>query len=176
MPKAEQTASLDRERDLELEGRGRHALYRRLGLAVLVLVVFAALFGVFGQQSTSTVATGREAVLSIEAPAHLRGGLLFQARFEIEAKRPLAHPKLLLSPGWLESMTLNTVAPTPPSKSSSAAGLAMTFDPMPAGQNLIVWTEWQVNPTNVGRRSEDATLFDGPTPIAVAERTLTVFP
>ena len=127
-------------------------------------------------QSTSTVATGRKAVLSIEAPAHLRGGLLFQARFEIEAKQPLAHPKLLLSPGWLESMTLNTVAPTPPSESSSSAGLAMTFDPMSAGQVLTVWTEWQVNPTNVGRRSEDVALFDGSTPIASANRTLTVFP
>jgi len=176
VPKTEQKPSLDRELDLELKGRGRHTLYRRISLAVLALVVAAGLWGVFGQQSTSTVAAGSKAVLTVEAPAHLRGGLLFQARFEIHAKQPLGHPKLLLSPGWLESMTLNTVAPTPPSESSSPAGLAMTFDPMSAGETLIVWTEWQVNPTNAGRRSEDVTLFDGPSQIAFAERTLTVFP
>ena len=176
MPKAEKTASLDRGLDLELKGRGRHTLYRRLSLAVLAAVAVAALLGVFGQQSTSTVAAGSKAVLSVDAPAHLRGGLLFQARFEIHAKQPLGHPKLLLSPGWLESMTLNTVVPSPPSESSSPAGLAMTFDPMSAGETLIVWTEWQVDPTNVGRRSEDVTLFDGPTQVAFAARTLTVFP
>ncbi|HKT82602.1 MAG TPA: hypothetical protein VJQ84_02065 [Solirubrobacterales bacterium] len=147
-----------------------------MALGVLGLIVVAALLGVFGQESTTTVAAGRRATLSVEAPPHLRGGLLFQVRFEIHAKQALAHPKLLLSPGWLESMTLNTVAPTPPSESSSEAGLAMTFDPMSAGQTLIVWTEWQVNPTNVGRRGEDVTLFDGPTEIVSAERTLTVFP
>lgn len=176
VPNTEKKSSLDRGLDLELKGRGQHTLYRRIGLAILAVVVVAALLGVFGQQSTSTVAAGSKAVLTVKAPPHLRGGLLFQARFEIHAKQPLAHPKLLLSPGWLESMTLNTVAPTPPSESSSSAGLAMTFDPMSRDQTLIVWTEWQVNPTNVGRRSEDTTLFDGSTPIASAKRTLTVFP
>ena len=148
-----------------------------MALAVPALVVIAALLGVFGQESTRTVAAGEKAELSVEAPPHLRGGLLFQARFEIQARQAIAHPKLLLSRGWLEGMTLNTVAPTPPSESSSTEGLAMTFDPLDAGQTLVVWTEWQVNPTtSVGRRDQDVTLFDGPTRIAAAERTLTVFP
>lgn len=168
--------SLDRSLDLELRGRGHHASYRRLGLALLGLVVIAALAGFFGQESTRTVAAGEQAVLSVDAPAHLRGGLLFQARFEIHARRRLAHPKLVLSPGWLESMTQNTVVPAPLSENSSPAGLSMSFEEVPAGHTLIVWSEWQVNPTNVGRRSEDATLFDGATRIASADRTVTVFP
>lgn len=130
----------------------------------------------FGQGSTTTVAAGRDASLRVEAPPRLRGGLLFQARFEIHARRRLARPRLVLSPGWLESMTLNTVVPIPLSESSSPAGLAMNFEPLPAGETLVVWTEWQVNPTNAGRRGEDAKLFDGSTPIASAERTVTVFP
>ncbi len=168
--------SLDRDLDLDLQGRGRHTLYRRLALAALAAIVIAALLGVFGQETTTTVAAGRRAVLTVEAPAHLRGGLLFQARFEIHAKRRLAHPRLVLSPGWLESMTENSVSPAPVSEDSSPAGLAMAFEEVPAGRTLIVWSEWQVNPTNVGRRSEDATLFDGSTRIASAERTLTVLP
>ena len=174
--KGSRTSSLDRTRDLELRGRGRHALYRRLGLSVLALVVLAALLGAFGQSSTTTVASGRKAVLSVESPSRLRGGLLFQARFEIQAKRRLAHPKLVLSPGWLEAMTLNTAAPTPLFENSGSGGLAMGLEPLPAGHTRVVWTDWQVNPTNVGRHREDAALFDGSTRVAVVERTLTVFP
>jgi len=168
--------SLDRALDLELRGRGRHTLYRRFGLGILALVVVAALLNLFGQESTVTVAQGRRATLSVEAPPRLRGGLVFQARFEIDAKRRLAKPMLVLSRGWLEGMTLNTVAPTPSSENSGEDGLEMEFEELPAGGRLIVWTDWQVNPTNVGRRSEDATLLDGSTPIATAHRTVTVFP
>jgi hypothetical protein len=168
--------SLDRSLDLELQGRGHHASYRRLALAALALIVIAALLGASGQQSTTTVAEGRGATLSVEAPSHLRGGLLFQARFEIHAKQRLDHPKLVLSSGWLESMTQNTLIPVPLSENSGPAGLSMTFEEVPAGHTLIVWSEWQVNPTNVGRRSEDATLFDGSSRVASVDRTVTVFP
>jgi hypothetical protein len=168
--------SLDRSRDLELRGRGRHSLYRRLGLAALAAIVVVALVGVFGQQSTTTVAAGPGASLEVVAPDRLRGGLLFQARFEIEARAALAHPSLALSSGWLEAMTLNTVVPEPESETSGARGLQMTFPPMPAGRTLTVWTAWQVNPTNVGEHDEDATLLDGPTPLATAHRSLMVFP
>lgn len=168
--------SLDRRLDVELLGRGQHTLYRRFGLGVLALIVAAALLGVFGQESTTTVAAGRGAVLSVDAPSHLRGGLLFQARFEIHAERRLADPKLVLSSGWLESMTQNTVVPTPLSENSGPQGVSMAFEEVPAGHTLIVWSDWQVNPTNVGRRSEEATLFDGSTRIATADRTVTVFP
>lgn len=169
-------SSLDRAVDLELRGRGTHTHLRRLGLGVLALIAVAALFGVFGQESTTTVASGQKATLSVEAPAELRGGLLFQARFEVHARMPLAHPKLVLSPGWFESMTLNSMVPEPESEESNPAGVALSFEPLPAGQTRVIRTEWQVNPTNVARRSEDVSLFDGPTRIASTERTVTVFP
>lgn len=168
--------SLQRSRDLELRGRRPHALYRRIGLAVLAAIVLAALLGAFGQQSTTTVAQGRAAVLRVEAPPRLRGGLFFQARFEVQARRRLAHPKLVLSPGWLEAMTLNTTAPTPLSESAGPDGLAMQFEALPAGHTMVVWMDWQVNPTDVGRRDEDTRLSDGTTPIVSVNRTVTVFP
>ena len=59
------------------------------------------------------VAAGRGGILTADAPPHRRGGLIFQARFEIQANRRLEHPRLVLSSGWLESMTLNTVTPGP---------------------------------------------------------------
>jgi hypothetical protein len=167
---------LDRSRDLELHGRSRHAVYRRIGLGLLLLIVVAALLDVFGQQSTSTVAAGSVGSLTVESPTRLRGGLLFQARFEIEAKTALGRPRLLLSPGWFEGMTLNTVEPSPVAEDSSANGVSMTFEPIKAGGKLTVWTDWQVNPTNVGTHTEEASLLEGPTPVATVSRTLTVFP
>lgn len=167
---------LDRSQDLELSGRRRHPTYRRIGLAILGVVVVAALLDAFGQESTTTVASGPAAVLSVESPVRLRGGLYFQTRIQVEARRRLAHPKLVLSPGWLEATTLNTVAPSPESESSSAEGLALTFPPLPAGETLVVWMNWQVNPTNVGTHGEDVELRDGATSIATVHRTLTVFP
>jgi hypothetical protein len=34
----------------------------------------------------------------------------------------------------------------------------------------------QVNPTNVGRRSQDVALYDGGTLLTTIERTITIFP
>jgi hypothetical protein len=45
-------------------------------LAVLALIVVAALLNIFGQESTRTVAEGHKAMLSVDAPPHLRGGLM----------------------------------------------------------------------------------------------------
>jgi hypothetical protein len=36
--------------------------------------------------------------------------------------------------------------------------------------------DFQVNPTNVGHRSQDVELLDGETPILSVERDVTVFP
>lgn len=168
--------TLDRSLDLELAGRGRHQVYRRVGLAILGLIVLGALLGAFGQDSTTTVASGPAAVLSVESPARLRGGLYFQARIVVEAKRRLAEPVIVLSPGWLEAMTLNTVVPSPQSEGSGADGFSMSFPPLPADRSLTVWMDWQVNPTNVGSHDEDVALRDGSAPVATADRTLTVFP
>jgi len=39
-----------------------------------------------------------------------------------------------------------------------------------------VYLQCQVNPTNVGRRSQDVALLDGNRPIVSVDRTVTVFP
>jgi hypothetical protein len=45
-----------------------------------------------------------------------------------------------------------------------------------AGRKLVLWLQFQVNPTNVGRRSQGVELYDDTTLLAKAERTVTVFP
>ena len=78
---------------------------RWLFFAVLVALTAAALADVFGQRPTVTATVTPEATLRVRAPAALRGGLMFQARFEVVAHRSIRRPSLVLGPGWLENMT-----------------------------------------------------------------------
>ena len=45
-----------------------------------------------------------------------------------------------------------------------------------AGQSLVVWIYYQVNPTNVGHRNQSVVLADGTTPLVRLTRHVTVYP
>ena len=47
---------------------------------------------------------------------------------------------------------------------------------MRAGQRYLLYMQLQVNPTNVGRRSQRVQLYDGNTLLASVKRTITIFP
>jgi hypothetical protein len=40
----------------------------------------------------------------------------------------------------------------------------------------VLYVDFQVNPTNVGRRAAPVTLFDGEEELLTIDRTITVFP
>jgi hypothetical protein len=173
---AELHGHLSRSRDRDLLGRRHQVWSRRVLLLLLLGVVVAALLNAFGQRSTISEATASPASLTVKAPQRLRGGLIFEGRFEIEAHRALKHPKLVLGPGWTEGMTLNTTVPEPKAEHSDRGELTMTFDPIPAGDRFSFWTQWSVNPVNVGHRSQDVSLYDGRARVTSVDRDVTVFP
>jgi hypothetical protein len=112
----------------------------------------------------------------VEAPERLRGGLIFEAKFEITAIDTIAHPTLVLAPGWLEGMSLNTAEPGAESETSRDGSLHLRFARLPAGEELTLWTQWQANPVDVGHRPQDVALYDGSQRLASIERDVTVFP
>jgi hypothetical protein len=173
---AQLSGELSRSRDLDLEGRGYQVWVRRVLSAALVAFVICALANVFGQASNTTSADGAAASLAVRSPDRLRGGLIFEARFTIDAKRRLETPRLVLDNGWLEGMTLNSTVPAPAKEHSEAGNFSLTFDPIPAGDHFVFFTQWQVNPVNVGHRSQDVALYDGTSLIARMNRSVTVFP
>src|SRR5205807_5375771 len=79
----------------------------------------AALFNVFGQHPTIATAKAPAAALHLYAPTHLRGGLLYMARFNVTAQQDLQKANLILAPGWAESITINTIEPSPIGEGSS---------------------------------------------------------
>jgi uncharacterized membrane protein YraQ (UPF0718 family) len=165
------------DRYVQLSGRGWHVWLRRALIALITALLVAAVLNLFGQLPTTTTATTREATMSVRVPPHLRGGLLYQARFTLTARtHALSHPKLLLNENWFDGMTLNSTEPTPASENSRGGRFAFAFPALGRGQTLTVITHWQANPTTHGHRALTAAFVDGATPLAVVHKTMTVFP
>src|SRR5690242_12666175 len=93
-------------RDLHSPAFNRPARYAILALIGAVVVL--GLLNVFGQRPSTSRAESAKASLEITAPSRVRGGLLYQARFTIEAYEQLDHAVLQLGPGWPESQQMNT--------------------------------------------------------------------
>jgi hypothetical protein len=98
------------------------------------------------------------------------------SRFTITAEREVEEATLVLDPGWLEGMTLNTLAPSPVGEASRDGRLVLELGRIPAGAKHVLYLHFQVNPTNVGRRSQDVDLMDGDRPLVHLDRTVTVYP
>jgi hypothetical protein len=175
MAQPPQFLTLKRHRDLEgVYNTG--LIVRRIAYAVIAAVAILGLLNVFGQRPSTVTADASAARLELYAPTHTRGGLLFMARFRITANQDLKKATLVLDPGWAESMTINTIEPSPTDETSENGKLALTLGPIKAGSSYLLFMQFQVNPTNVGRRSQNVELRDGDTHISTIHRNVTVFP
>jgi len=165
---------LRRHRDLA--GRAFEPWVRRILVLLLLAVPIAALANVFGQKPETTAASAPAARLELFAPPALRGGLLYESRFRVYARRDLRKAILVLSPGWLEGFTLNTIEPSPVGQASADGRLVLTLGHIPAGSSYRLYLQFQVNPTTVGRRSQNVKLLDGTRTVAVIRRSIVVYP
>jgi hypothetical protein len=159
----------DRTERLEL-------VFRRGFFGLILLVLIAGLLNVFGQRPTNSHAASTAADLEVFAPEALRGGLYYQGRITVEAKEEIEKATLVFDSGWTEQMQINTIEPSPVGESSRDGKLALDMGHLAAGRKLVLWLQFQVNPTNVGRRSQDVALYDDTTLLAEINRTVTVFP
>jgi hypothetical protein len=66
--------------------------------------------------------------------------------------------------------------PSPTSETSQDGKLGLDLGPIAAGQTYVLFIDYQVNPTNVGRQDQTVTLYDGNRALVTLHRTLTVFP
>jgi hypothetical protein len=166
---------LKRHRDLE--GARRRPWPRHVILGALVLFLLLGLFNVFGQRPETSTASAPAAHLEVYAPTRLRGGLLFSARFTINAKQDVKKATLELDPGWVEGMSINTIEPSPIGEGSHDGRLVLELGHIPAGQKHVLWMQFQVNPTNVAwRRPAGVTLLDGSSTLVHIDRSYTIYP
>jgi hypothetical protein len=165
---------LRRHRDLA--GRRNYIWIRRALLGLLGFLLVLALANVFGQRPKTTKVTVPAATMAVYAPARARSGLYYEARFHIFAKQEIKQAVLVLDSGWIEGITLNTIEPGPIGEASDNGKLSFTLGHIPARQSYLLFIQSQVNPTTVGRRAQDARLYDGKTLLAKIDRTMTIFP
>lgn len=166
--------TLTRHRDLE--GRGHRPWVRWGILTALGIVLLLGLLNTFGQKPDTDTATGNGVELELYSPTKLRSGLFFMSRFTITAEREVKKATLVLDSGWMEGMTLNSLEPGPLGEASRDGKLVLELGHVPAGQKHVLFLQFQVNPTNTGRRSQDVELLDDTTPLVSLDRTVTVFP
>jgi hypothetical protein len=149
---------------------------RRVLMGLLVGLALAALLGAFGQSPQQSSAAADRATLEVSAPGRLRGGLFYQGRFTIRVQDAIENATLVLARGWMENTHINTIEPAPSEETSRDGELALSFGPLAAGDEFVLYMQFQVNPTNVGRRSADVALYDGEELLASVDRTITIFP
>lgn len=167
---------LNRPQHVDLEARSPEPWLRRLALLVLAGVIAAALANVFGQNVEEKAVEAPAASLTVRAPDALRGGLIYQAAFRIDARRELKQPALVLDPGWFEGMTLNSVNPEPVGWAQRDGRNVLVFGRIPAGAHLVVRLQFQVNPTSWGRRDENVVLEDGEEHVASLAHAVRIYP
>jgi hypothetical protein len=135
-----------------------------------------ALLNVFGQHPQTSEAHASFASLEVQSPSRLRGGLIFQTRITVRARERIAHPTLVMQHGWFESMSVNSIVPSPVTQSTVDGTVRMTFPALAAGHSATTWIYFQVNPTNLGRRSEDVVLEGSAGQRVAVRRSVTVLP
>ena len=145
-------------------------------LTVFAAIAIVAAIGFLGQRQTESASAASAATLRLAAPQVVRGGLFFQSRVDIRARRAIEHPRIVLDKGWMEGMQINSIVPDPAGQASRDGRVVISYDRLDSGDALVVWLEFQVNPTNVGHRSYDVELDDGETPIARLQRDITILP
>lgn len=73
---------------------------RRVLLLVPGLLVVLALTNAFGQRMVSDRATSAQATLTVTAPTHARSGIIYAARFTVDAVTEVKKATLVLDSGW----------------------------------------------------------------------------
>ena len=174
MAAAPDQLTLSRHRDLE--GHGHRPYVRWALLTLLGVFILLGLLNVFGQNPQTDTASADGVELEVYSPRQVRSGLLFMSRFTIRAEREVEAATLVLDPGWLEGITLNTLVPSPVGEANRDGKIALDLGHVPAGTEHVFFLHFQVNPTETGRRSQDVALFDGETPLLAIDRTVTIFP
>jgi hypothetical protein len=149
---------------------------RRAVVALFAIVALLAVLNRFGQRPAQSTARTPAATMALSAPSTVRGGLFFQSRVDIRAARAVDHPRLVLASGWVEGMQVNSIEPAPVGEASRDGRVVLSYDKLAPGDLLRIWLQFEVNPTNVGRRSYAIELDDSDRPIARLTPDITVLP
>lgn len=159
-----------------MEGRQLGQWVRRAVLILFAAIVVTALLNVFGQTPTTSTARSSAVSLTVTSPTRVRGGLLYQARFEIQAHQLIHNLNLVMNKGWFDQTSVNAIEPQPETESSDADQIKLGFGSLDQGRTLLVYVYFQVNPTNIGTHDTGVGIADGSQPLVSLSRSQFNFP
>jgi hypothetical protein len=157
-------------------GRQIGLVARRMWIGLFALIAIGALAGLIGQRPSRSEASSPAVRMTVQAPEIVRGGVFFESRVDIRALAPIEHPRLVFDEGWLVGMQVNSVEPAAESESSRDGRLVLSYGGLETGDVLRVHLQFEVNPTNVGKRSYGLELGDAERRLARIDRTIRVLP
>lgn len=131
--------------------RGR--AWRRVGVALLALVVLVACLGWFGPRDTTTSADGPGPALQVRHPQVTRAGLDAAVVVTVAPPAPGASVVLEVEPAMLERLGLEVFSPEPSAQTGHAERVRLTFDAPPSGPltvSLSGRTPTEASPGPVG--------------------------
>lgn len=149
---------------------------RRVLLIVPAAIALAGLLNQFGQRPETLVASAAPAKLTVVAPTRGRSGLIYAARFRIDATQDLKDARLVMDGGWADGYTVNGEAPQPLGEGSANGQLTFDLGHVPAGEQHTFWLSLQINPTTIGTHRQNVSLYDGKTLLAVVHHSIRIFP
>ena len=173
---ADQPDGIVLKRHRDLQGREWHRWLRRGLVVLLATVILLALLGFVGQHPSTVRAEGQAAALGVNSPDSIRGGLLYQARFTIDAHQDLKDATLVLSREWIDGLTVNTIEPSPLNEASDDGDLVLDLGHIAAGARYVLYMDYQVNPTTVGSRTLEVELKDGEQHVTSLTRDQRIWP
>ena len=130
----------------------REAPVRRVLVILVALVCLAGLLNVFGQHPETSEAAVPDASLKVYAASRVRGGLYYEARMTVTARRDVKNATLVLD-RLGRGITINTVEPSR-GRGKPRRQPRVRVGRIPAGTSHILFLHLQVNPTNIGHRSQ----------------------
>ena len=147
-----------------------------MGVALLAAFLVVGLANVFGQKVETSSARAAAADLEVKAPTAVRSGVIYEVQFTVTAHRALEEPTLVLDSGWFDGFTINTMSPDTKDWVMRDGLNVMSYDAVPAGSELVVRLQYQVNPTTFGTRDQGVVLEDGGVPILTLDHGTTIYP
>lgn len=149
---------------------------RRVLLLIPAAIAVLGLLNLFGQRPQTAEASSATAQLAVTAPTHARSGLIYAARFRIDARKDLRKASVVLDAGWADGYTVNGQAPQPLTQGSSNGRLNYGLGHIAAGSQVTFWLSLQVNPTTVGHHAQTVRLYDGDRLLLTLHHSIYIFP
>ncbi|MGH3018280.1 MAG: hypothetical protein ACRDLU_07900 [Gaiellaceae bacterium] len=167
---------LERKQHIDVERRSLEWWLVRAGVIIFAAFLGVGLANVFGQRVETTSVAAAIADLEVKAPTAVRSGLVYEVQFTVAAHAALEEPTLVLDSGWFDGFTINTMSPDTKDWTQRDSRQVLSYDAVPAGTELVVRLQYQVNPTTMGTRDQGVALEDDGEQILTLDHETTVFP